>query len=268
MRPWTCKTSQAADLDWVWDPTQVKGHNERRFSVKWDSPGPRLREYVQSLHAIWDNWQEGKELDFQGRYYQFDLMTPFFSPGASPEEKPPVFISAINPFNCRVAGELCDGLALHPITSAKYLTEVIKPNIARGAQKGGRNPKDVTLNGSGFVITGPDKRAIEAKRDEVRRRIAFYFSTRTYLPVLEVHGFQDVGPRLHQLSLQGEWSQMPGLVSDEMLNAFAVTGQYEEVADQIKARFGGLIDEVVLQVESPPQRAEPRLKKLIEELQS
>ena len=248
--------------------TQVKGHNERRFSVKWDSPGPRLREYVQSLHAIWDNWQEGTELDFQGRYYQFDLMTPFFSPGASPEGKPPVFISAINPFDCRVAGELCDGLALHPITSAKYLTEVIKPNIAKGAQKGGRNPKDVTLNGSGFVITGSDDRAIKAKREAVRHRIAFYFSTRTYFPVLEVHGFQDVVRRLHQLSLQGEWSQMPGLVSDEILNAFAVSGQYEEVADQIKARFGCLIDEVVLEVESPPQRAKPRLKKLIEELQS
>ena len=248
--------------------TQVKGHIERRFSVKWESPGPRLREYVQALHAIWDNWQEDNKLDFQGRFYRFNLMTPFFSPGASPMGKPPIFISAINPFNCRVAGEVCDGLSLHPITSTKYLTQVIKPNIARGAERGGRSPKDVTLNGSGFVITGADEREIEAKKEVVRRRIAFYFSTRTYFPVLEVHGFQAVGQRLHQLSLKGEWSQMAGLVSDEMLDAFAVVGRYDEVASQIKARFGDLIDEVVLDVEATSPGTEQELKKMIEVLQS
>ena len=248
--------------------TQVKGHNERRFSVKWESPGPRLREYVQSLHAIWDNWQEDKKLDFHGRFCTFNLMTPFFSPGPSPADKPPVFISAINPYNCRVAGELCDGLALHPITSDRYLSEVIKPNIARGAKQGGRNPDDVALNGSGFVITGPDEGAIKAKKEVVRRRLAFYFSTRTYFPVLEVHGFQEVGQRLHELSLTGEWSQMAGLISDDMLNAFAVVGRYEEVADLIKTRYGGLIDEVVLDVEAPPQNAEQELKKMIAALQS
>ena len=248
--------------------TQVKGHNERRFSVKWESPGPRLREYVQSLHAIWDNWQEGKKLDFQGRFYRFNLMTPFFSPGTSPQGKPPVFISAINPFNCRVAGELCDGLALHPITSPKYLTEVIKPNIVKGAAQGGRNAEDVILNGSGFVITGSDEQAVEAKKEVVRRRIAFYFSTRTYFPVLEVHGFQEVGQRLHELSLKGEWDQMAGLVSDEMLETFAVSGRYHEVADQIKSRFGGLIAEVVLDVDPPSASAEQELKKMIEALHS
>ena len=179
-----------------------------------------------------------------------------------------MFISAINPFNCRVAGEVCDGLALHPITSIKYLTQVIKPNIARGAERGGRTPEDVTLNGSGFVITGPNLAAIEAKREVVRRRIAFYFSTRTYFPVLEVHGFQEVGQRLHQLSLKGEWDQMAGLISDEMLDAFAVTGRYDEVAIQIKSRFSGLIDEVVLDVEAPPQGIEQELQKMIEVLQS
>ena len=248
--------------------TQVKGHNERRFSVKWESPGPRLREYVQSVHAIWENWQEGKKLDFQGRFYQFNLMTPVFSPGTSPLGKPPVFISAINPFNCRVAGEVCDGLSLHPITSPKYLTEVIKPNIAKGAEKAGRDPTKINLNGAGFVITGPDKQAIEAKKEAVRRRIAFYFSTRTYFPVLELHGFQDVGQKLHELSLKGGWQDMPGLVSDEMVDTFAVVGRYDEVPDQIKARFGGLIDEVVLDVEAPPPRAEQELKKMIEALQS
>ncbi|MCH7479615.1 MAG: TIGR03617 family F420-dependent LLM class oxidoreductase, partial [SAR324 cluster bacterium] len=195
--------------------TQVKGHIERRFSTEWGSPGPRLREYVRSLHAIWDNWQDGKKLDYHGEFYNFSLMTPFFSPGASPAGAPPVFISALNPYNCRVAGEVCQGLALHPITSAKYLTEVIKPNLAKGAKNAGRNPDEIILTGSGFVISGPDQQTIESRKEAVKRQIAFYFSTRTYFPVLEVHGFQEVGPKLHELSLKGEWTQMAGLISDD-----------------------------------------------------
>jgi len=248
--------------------TQVKGHIERRFSVKWGAPGPRLREYVQSLHAIWDNWQEGKPLDFQGQFYNFSLMTPFFSPGVGPAGKPQVFISAVNPYNSRVAGEVCDGLALHPINSAKYLTEVIKPNIAGGAKKAGRSPNDITLSGSGFVVTGPDRQAIDAKKEAVRRQIAFYFSTRTYHPVLEVHGFQDVGQGLHALSVKGQWDQMAGLVSDDMLDAFAVVGPYDEVAGKIKERFEGLLDEVVLNVEAPSPDDQRALRKIIEELKT
>ena len=251
--------------------TQVKGHNERRFSVKWVSPGPRLREYVQSLHAIWDNWQEGKKLDFQGQFYNFNLMTPFFSPGAGSAGSPPVFISALNPYNCRVAGEVCEGLALHPVTSAKYLSEVIKPNIARGAAKAGRNPEKVIVSGSAFIITGPNKQAIDASKEAVKRRIAFYFSTRTYFPVLEVHGFQDVGHRLHNMSLKGEWGQMAELVSDEMLDVFAIAGRYGEIAEQVKERFGGLFDEVVLNtvsLEAPSLGDQQELKKIIAELKS
>ena len=248
--------------------TQVKGHNQRRFSVKWESPGPRLREYVQSLHAIWDNWQEGKKLDFHGRFYQFNLMPPVFSPGVGPAGKPPVFISAVNPYNCRVAGEVCEGLALHNITTAEYVSRVIRPNIARGAEGVGRAPDDIIVNGSGFVITGPDQQTIDAEREVVRRRLAFYFSTRTYFPVLEVHGFQDVGMRLHELSLKGRWDEMAGLVSDEMVDAFAVAGPYEDVANQLKSRFGGLIDEVLLGIRPVGPGDETRIKKIIRELQT
>jgi probable F420-dependent oxidoreductase len=246
--------------------TQVKGHNERRFSVKWESPGPRLREYVQSLHAIWDNWQEGKKLDFHGRFYNFSLMTPVFNPGASPFGKPAVFISAINPYNCRVAGEVCDGLALHPIITPKYFTQVIKPNIAKGADQKGRNPEDVTVNSSGFVITGPNERTIESEKEVVRRRLAFYFSTRTYFPVLEAHGLLDVGQRLHGFSLKGRWEEIAGLVNDEMLETFAVTGPYNEIAGRIKERFAGLIDEIVYSPRGVSPGDESQIKRTLEEL--
>lgn len=248
--------------------TQVKGHIERRFSTSWVSPGPRLREYVQSLHAIWDNWQEDKKLDFHGEFYNFSLMTPFFSPGTSTVGPPPVFISALNPYNCRVAGEVCDGVALHPITSPKFLKEVVNPNILKGAQKAGRSPSDIVLTGSGFVVTGPNQQAIDAERETVKRRIAFYFSTRTYFPVLETHGIQDVGQRLHELSLKGEWDRMTGLVTEEMLDLFAVVGPFDEIAGKIKQRFGGLVDEMMLNVEAPSPADQGAVKKIIDELQA
>lgn len=248
--------------------TQVKGHIQRRFSTDWVSPGPRMREYVRSLRAIWHSWQEGKKLDFHGDFYNFSLMTPFFSPGASSVGPPPVNISALNPYNCRVAGEVCDGVALHPITSAKYLAEVIKPNISKGAQKTGRSPGDISLSGGGFVVTGPDQQTIDAKKESVRRRIAFYFSTRTYSPVLEVHGIQDVGQRLHEMSVKGQWDRMAGLVSEEMLDHFAVVGPYDEVAERIMARYGGLLDEVVLDTGEGAAANQGAVKRIIEELKS
>lgn len=248
--------------------TQVKGHNERRFSVKWESPGPKLREYVQSLHAIWDNWQKGKKLDFQGRFYTFTLMTPFFSPGISAHPRPPVYVSAINPYNCRVAGEVCDGLAVHPLTSAEYVRKTIVPNVAKGAALAGRTRDAIKVSGAGFIITGPDSKAIAAQKEAVKRRIAFYASTRTYSPVLETHGFQEVGQKLHEMSLAGQWAQMPGLVSDEMLNAFAVVGSYDEVAPLLKERYGDLLDEVVFNMEAASPSDQKALRRIIEGLKS
>ena len=248
--------------------TQVKGHIKRRFSVPWAAPGPRLREYVQSLHAIWESWQEDTGLDYQGRFYNFSLMTPHFSPGASPQPRPPVYVSAINPYNCRVAGEVCDGLALHPLTSAEYLKEVILPNLSTGATKAGRKIKDITLSGGGFVVTGPDLETIEDRKLAVKRQIAFYASTRTYLPILEVHGFQEISHKLHEMSLTGQWERMGSLVGDEMLDAFAVVGGYDEVAWRLKERFADLLDEVVFNMEVSAPADEAALQGIIEVLKS
>jgi probable F420-dependent oxidoreductase len=248
--------------------TQVKGHIQRRFSTEWSAPGPRIREYVQSLHAIWDAWQTGERLAFHGDYYNFSLMNPFFSPGPSEQPRPPVFISAVNPYNCRVAGEVCDGLSLHPLASQKYVKQVIVPNIASGAAKAGRDPKSLNLSGSSFVITGPSQAAIDEKKAAVRRRIAFYSSTRTYSRVLEVHGFDDVGVRLHEMSLKGQWDAMTGLITDEILETFAVIGGYDEVAPMLHERYDGLLDEVVFNREGAAPGHEAALGKIIEELQS
>ncbi len=247
--------------------TQVKGHIERRFSAQWTAPGPRLREYVQSLHAIWDSWQNGTRLAYHGEHYNFSLMTPFFSPGPSEQPRPPVFVSAVNAYNCRVAGEVCDGLSLHPLCSPEYLEQRILPNIADGAQRAGRDPKAVNLSGSGFIITGPNRSVIEERKHAARRQIAFYSSTRTYTPVLETHGFEDVSVRLHEMSLKGQWDDMTGLITDDILDKFAVAVEYADLAAAVKERYGGLLNEVVFGMAVSGAEDERQLRKIIAELQ-
>ena len=248
--------------------TQVKGHNERRFSVPWVSPGPRLREYVQAVHAIWANWRDGRPLDYRGQFYTFTLMPPAFNPGSSPLSDPPVYVGAINPYNCRVAGQLCGGLALHPLSSDKHIREVVAPNVATGARRAGRDPKDIALSGSPFIITGPDKSAFGEQKERIKRRIAFYASTRTYFSVLELHGFEELGPRLHRLSLEGKWDEMGCLVSDEVLGTFAVIGEYDEIAGKLKDRAGDILDELSFSMDMSVAGSQEALKKIIEDLKA
>ena len=246
--------------------TQVKGHIERRFSTTWAPPGPRLREYVQSLRHIWDCWQTGSKLDYQGKYYQFSLMTPFFNPGPSLYPAPSVFTGAVNAYNCQVAGEVCDGLMLHSLTSAEYVRDVVRPGLDKGAEKSGRDRSQTGLTGSGFIITGPNQSSIQAATADVRRRIAFYASTRTYFPVLEAHGFEEIGAQLHQMSLRGEWAEMGELVSDEMLDAFAVIGEYDQIAGRFLERYGGLLDEINFSPSTEGPIEEVQLRRMIQEL--
>ncbi len=248
--------------------TQVKGHIERRFSAQWTAPGPRIREYVQSLHAIWDAWQNGARLSFHGEHYNFSLMTPFFSPGPSDQPRPPVFISAVNAYNCRVGGEVCDGVSLHPLMSPEFLKQRIIPHIVDGADRAGRDLKSVNLTGSGFIVTGPNQAAMEERKNAVRRQIAFYSSTRTYSTVLETHGFEDVGARLHEMSLKGQWDEMTNLISDDIFDRFAVAEEYDQVAPAVKERYGGLLDEVVFGMDVTSADDERQLRRIIADLQN
>ena len=247
--------------------TQVKGHIMRRFSTDWEAPGPRLRDYVKSLKAIWHSWQTGEKLEYYGDSYNFSLMTPFFNPGPSEYPTPEVFTAAVNAYNCQVAGEVSDGLMLHSLTSPEYVRQVVRPALEKGAQKAGRDSSGLKVTGGGFIITGPNRASIVAMQAEVRRRIAFYASTRSYFPVLEAHGFQEIGQELHEMSLKGLWAEMGELVSDEMLDAFSVSGEYDEIADKFVERYGGLLDEVsfTLYSEKPPEEAQ--LKRMVHRLQ-
>jgi len=247
--------------------TQVKGHIQRRFSTDWEAPGPRLREYVQSLKAIWNTWQSGDKLEYHGESYNFSLMTPFFDPGPSEHPFPEVFTAAVNGYNCQVAGEVSDGLMLHSLTSPEYVRKVVRPSLEKGAQKAGRDGDAIKVTGGGFIITGPDRTSIRAMQAEVRKRIAFYASTRSYFPVLASHGFEEIGQQLHEMSLKGQWAEMGELVSDEMLDSFSVSGEYDEIADKFVSRYKGLLDEVSFTLVCEKQPEEAQIKKMVRRLQ-
>jgi probable F420-dependent oxidoreductase len=243
--------------------TQVKAHNERRFSVKFESPGPKMAEAVRAIRAIWDCWQNGTKLNFKGQFYTFDVMTPFFNPGPIEHPKIPIYIAAVNPFMCGVAGEHCDGMHVHPFNSPKYLREVVQPAVNAGLAKSGRTRKDFTYATSSFVVVGdtPEERSEQAQR--VKQQIAFYGSTRTYQPVLECHGWGDLTARLHRKSIEGDWKGMADLITDEMLDTYAVTAPYDRLQAAMEARYAGLLDRTALYQPYPPRQDDPRLPALI-----
>jgi probable F420-dependent oxidoreductase len=224
--------------------TQVKGHLERRFSVKWTAPGPRLREYIGTLRAIWQAWQTGGPVSVRGEHYTVTLMTPFFAPGPIEHPRIPIYIAAVNAYNLRLAGELGDGVHLHPFHSARYLREFALPAIEAGLQKSGRTRGEITLATSVFMVTGRTTAEVAEARQHARAQIAFYASTRTYEPVLAAHGWADLTPRLHRKSVEGDWRGMTSLITDEMLAAFAVEAPLDELAAALRGRYTGLLDRV------------------------
>ena len=224
--------------------TQVKGHIERRFSVKWTAPGPRLREYILALRAIWDAWQTRGPVNFRGEHYAVTLMTPFFAPGPIDYPRIPIYIAAVNAYNLRLAGELCDGVHLHPFHSVKYLREFALPHIEAGLVRSGRSRDAVSLATSVFMVTGRNNTEVARAREHARGQIALYASTRTYEPVLAAHGWQDLTPRLHRKSVEGDWAGMAALVTDEMLRVFAVEAPLDGLRAALDQRYAGLLDRI------------------------
>ena len=224
--------------------SQIKPHIEKRFSMPWSHPAPRMREYISAMRAIWACWNEGAELNFRGDYYTHRLMTPFFNPGPNPYGPPKVFLAAVGTLMTEVAGEVADGLLVHGFTTERYVREVTLPAFARGLERSGRSRADVQVAYPAFVVTGQDEQGMAAAAQAVRSQIAFYGSTPAYLPVLELHGWGDLHRELNRLSKQGGWAEMANLIDDEVLATFAVVAEPEQVPAGLAERFGGVVDRI------------------------
>ncbi len=243
----------------------MKGHNVRRFSLPWSAPGPRLREYVLALYAIWSAWQDGTPLNFQGQHYTFTLMP---AAGPIPYPRPRVYIAGVNPYNLRLAGAIGDGAIVHTVNSAEYIRQVVRPCVAEGAKRAGRDPRTVKISGGGFVVTGARKADLKQGMEKARWDIAFHSSTRTYQRILAVHGWEELTSHLHALSLESKWEEMARQVSDEMVHAFAVVGLYDEVAPMLREPFDGLVDELCSHVFANPPMDEAQERIFVETLKS
>ena len=224
--------------------SQVKGHIERRFGMRWEPPAPKMKDVVLALRSVWGSWQMGTRLDYNGRFFRLDLMTPFFTPDPIEHPAIPVYIAAVNEGMCSVGGMVADGIHVHPLHTAKYLREVVLPAIAEGASKASRKKEDISVAASVFAAVGGNESEVEAVKEAMRQQIAFYASTRSYKKVLELHGWGDIGERLRSLSLKGEWGEMGREVTDDMLDEFVVQGSWSEIGSIVGKKYGGMIDRV------------------------
>ncbi|MBI2962902.1 MAG: TIGR03617 family F420-dependent LLM class oxidoreductase [Deltaproteobacteria bacterium] len=220
--------------------TQVRGHIERRYGLRWSSPGPWMREYVQAVRAVWRCWQARQPLDFRGQRYRLDLMVPLFDPGPIDHPAIPIHLAAVNPYLCRVAGEVADGLRPHPVCTPKYIAEVMLPAVREGAERAERRLHGFSLAMKFLFATAPDRAGLGRAVDNARARIAFYASTPAYRPAFATHGLGDLADRLKHYSREKRWEEMPPLISDEVLETYVVVGTHDEIAEKILARFGSL----------------------------
>lgn len=227
--------------------SQIKPHITKRFSQEWSHPAPRMREMIMAIRAIWDTWENGTPLAFRGDFYTHTLMTPFFTPDRADLAGfgvPKIFLAGVGELMTEVAGEVCDGFICHGFTTEKYLREVTIPALARGREKAGKTMEGFEIIGPSFVVTGNTDEEMAAAVAGTRQQIAFYGSTPAYRNVLDVHGWGGLQDELNTLSKQGKWVEMGNLIDDEVLNTFAVVGEPESIAPELKARYGDVIQRI------------------------
>ena len=239
--------------------SQIKPHITKRFSMEWSHPAPRMREMIMAIRAIWDTWENGTPLAFRGDYYTHTLMTPFFTPERADLAGfgvPKIFLAGVGELMTEVAGEVCDGFLCHGFTTEKYLREVTIPALARGRAKVGKTLDGFEIVGPSFVVTGNTEDEMAAAITGTRQQIAFYGSTPAYRNVLDVHGWGGLQDELNTLSKLGKWVEMGNLITDEMLNTFAVVGQAEQIAPELHRRYGDIIQRISFYApyKSDPQR--------------
>ncbi|MFZ0659855.1 MAG: TIGR03617 family F420-dependent LLM class oxidoreductase [Candidatus Binataceae bacterium] len=223
--------------------SQVKGHVMRRFGMPWSKPAQRMKDYVGAMRACWKTWQTGEPLNFRSEHYNLSLMTPNFSPPPQQHPHIPVAIAAVQERMLQVAGEVCDGVRLHGIVTRKYIDQIALPNLKKGFEKSGRGASEwpaFQISGGGFLVAAKDRDALAKAIEATKSTIAFYGSTRSYRSSFELDGWGDTADELHKLSVQQKWREMSKLVNEEMVQAFAAVGTYDEIAAVMKTRFAGI----------------------------
>lgn len=226
--------------------TQVRAHIERRYSMQFEHPGPRMREYVLALRAIFRAFRGEEPLSFSGDFYSLSLFTKEWGPGPIHHDRIPIDIAAVNPWMLRMAGEVADGVHVHPLNSPTYLRETVLPNLAAGARTAGRDPSELTVIVPCFTAVGDTDEEIARHREQARQQVAFYGSTPNYAFIFDQLGFEGTTARLRERQKAKDFAGMAAVISDEVLDHFAVAGTWAELPGRIVERYGGVADRVVL----------------------
>jgi probable F420-dependent oxidoreductase len=239
--------------------TQVRGHIERRYSMPFSPPGPRLREYVLAVRAVWRAFQTGEPLRFDGRYWPMSIGALGDAWSAGPIGHPdiPVFLAGVRPWMLNMIGEVGDGLHVHPLHSARYLDEVIRPAVAAGAEAAGRDPRTIELCCPVLTIVGDSDAERQRWRERARFQLAFYGSTRSYAGVFDLHGWTGLSNALYERQRAGDIGGMAALITDDMLDVYAMTGRWDELAGQLLSRYQGLADRLILYFSGSAWREDP-----------
>lgn len=226
--------------------SQVKPHIEKRFSMPWSRPAARMREYVRAIRAIWHAWETGERLDFRGEFYTHTLMTPAFDPGRSRFGTPKIFVAGVGPKMIEVAGEVGDGLYVHPLNTPSFVRDVVLPCLQKGFEASGRKRSDFEISCQTIAMVGASDEQIRTARNKAKGQISFYGSTPAYRGVLDHMGVGELQPELNRLSKQGKWLEMMGAITDAMLDDIGVSGTPAEVGARIAARNAPFADRTMV----------------------
>lgn len=248
--------------------SQVKGHIERRFGGRWSPPGPWMRDYLQAIRDLWRAWQDGAPVDHTSGHYRINLNVPVFTPAPLACGPIPIHLAAVNPYMCRVAGELAEGLRVHPICSPRYIQEVILPNARAGAERSGRSLEGFEIAVKPLVATAANTDELAARQQEIRGRIAFYGSTPAYAAAFELYGLGELSAQLNALSRAQRWAEMPALITDEVLHEFATIGLHDDIVDRLRARYHALAGSMEFSIPVRTPRDEAVLAAMVKALRA
>jgi probable F420-dependent oxidoreductase len=225
--------------------SQVKAHVERRYGMAFDPPGPRMRDYLLAVKDALAAFRGERRLTHDGPYYQLSLLPDQWRPPTHDHGDIKVDVSAVGPWMTEMAGEVADGVHVHPLHALHYLDVRLLPAVRRGAERAGRTLDDVDLLVPVFIIPGDTPEERESLGRVARTQIAFYGSTRNYAFQFDDLGFEGTSARLNELLKAGDAAGMAAAVTDEMLDAFAIVGRWDEIADRIIHRYAGVAERVI-----------------------